>query len=452
MILIYRRFRREHHRVLGTSLSTMLSFLFGAITTKIIATVSGPQGVAIYNQVRQLIQTSALVATSNGHNAAVQLIASSAPKSKRSVIFSLAVVYTTGAVTIAAGALLFGSQLVRFSLGSDGVAISVNAMVISVALIATVFGLYLTAVMTAIGRTHALALMRIISAMFISIFAYHAADRSSVQSYINLLLVGALATVLLGIWLLREEILRVFLGLLNGLSGKLYSAVIIKRFFPFALASLVTGISGGIMNMYLRLEYAKSYGIEAAGIFSAAWTFSSVYLMVPLSALSVHYLPLLVKFNGDIALGSLVRRVFRAVVIVGTILIIGAILCRNQIVSIFYSQDFAAAGDILRWLQLGDLFKIVSWVFGMLIISRGDSRIFLASELAQYATLSGLVAFFIAYSTEIAGVAYLAVNVVYLIFVISYGTRVCSVRLYKAEWLMLMASVLLIGLVSLMRW
>jgi PST family polysaccharide transporter len=60
------------------------------------------------------------------------------------------------------------------------------------------------------------------------------------------------------------------------------------------------------------------------------------------------------------------------------------------VIRIFYSGQFEPAVEILRWICLGMMLRVVSWPMGYILLAQGARRAFFWSELAANAAQVGL--------------------------------------------------------------
>ena len=60
-----------------------------------------------------------------------------------------------------------------------------------------------------------------------------------------------------------------------------------------------------------------------------------------------------------------------------------------MVITLFYSADFDAAADVLRWICFGAMLQVISWPMGFIIVAKGAQRIFFLAELAWAAVNIG---------------------------------------------------------------
>jgi len=134
-------------------------------------------------------------------------------------------------------------------------------------------------------------------------------------------------------------------------------------------------------QLLVRLIIVRTLGIEANGIFQAAITVTNIYLGLVLSSMAADYYPRLTGAASDQKLSNqLINEQTEVALLLGGPLILGMLAFAPLIIPLFYSAKFTGAIDILRWQLVGDIFKIVSWPLGFLVLARGMKRWFLLTE------------------------------------------------------------------------
>lgn len=120
-----------------------------------------------------------------------------------------------------------------------------------------------------------------------------------------------------------------------------------------------------------RSIISRELGIESVGIFLAAWSISVVYIEIFLSSLSVDFYPRLVghKDSSNRIIEAVNEQIhFSLLVIFPALLFLYTF--SDSIISLMYSDAFVGAALVLKWQLLGDLFKVMVWIFGYVFIVR----------------------------------------------------------------------------------
>lgn len=167
----------------------------------------------------------------------------------------------------------------------------------------------------------------------------------------------------------------------------------------------------------IRLFILRDLGLEAAGLYQAAWSLGGVYVGIILGSIGADFYPRVVAVaNDDAACNRLVNEQTLAGVLMAAPGVIATLTLAPLVLSLLYTPEFQQAVDLLRWLCLGMALRVLSWPMGYLVIAKGARRLFFWSELVWYIAyvaltylclhafgLSGAgIAFFIAYVLHVA--------------------------------------------------
>src|ERR1035441_6481849 len=60
--------------------------------------------------------------------------------------------------------------------------------------------------------------------------------------------------------------------------------------------------------------------------------------------------------------------------------VLATVLLAPWVLRIFYSKDFVAAAGIIRWQVIGVFLRVVCWPIGAVLIAKGKSKLFMATE------------------------------------------------------------------------
>jgi len=435
-----------------TSTAFLITMTLGAVTAKIIAVLAGPAGITVFFQLRQTGQILTMFGTLNGQNSVIRGVAARDGLSKQKYILTTGVLFALGiAVTVVVFVPLvpFAAKLL-FPSGETALLNTVYYIAPLAFLGAMTF--YYQAVLNGLRRLRALALSRVFGSLTSVLLVYPCSLLVHPVGYIFIVAGGFIASSITSAFLLRSSGWR-FAGFLPPISFQAgWEKKSVLDFLPFAAVTLVTGVSGAATVMIIRTLYIREGGLELGGIFDAAWTTSMMYVMLLLSSFSTQFLPVLSGAKSDNEIGEITASAFKIAVIWGTVLVCTAIALKGTLIRTMYSNEFLPATELLRWTMIGDYFKITSWVFGMILIAKANSRVFVLSEVTQQIVLVGTVHLFLQYSREAAGVAYLFVNMAYLAFVWLYTSFTYKVKIGKSTLQTWAFGLLMVAVLSFLTW
>jgi enterobacterial common antigen flippase len=175
---------------------------------------------------------------------------------------------------------------------------------------------------------------------------------------------------------------------LSALQLKGEIVTLLKLGFTFMATSfMISGATYGIRVLVLR-----DLGLEASGLYQAAWTLSGLYVGFILDAMGADLYPRLAAvFDDNIACNRLVNEQAQVSLLMAVCGVIPTLTFSPVVIGIFYSPEFYGAVEILRWLCLGMMLRILSWPLGFVLLAKGAQKAFFWSELVWtvvYLTLS----------------------------------------------------------------
>lgn len=408
--------------VLQTGGASLLAFGFAVVATKVFAVVLGPAGIGFISLVRQTYQAALMLGTLNGQTAMAQGIASRDETSQARYLSTVFWILLLGGGAVALTFLLFPSRISLFMMGREDQG---NVQVIrwlSLAVLAGVASTYLSGVLTghrAVGR---LTLLQIVGAAVASALAYPVA----------LLLRGG-HPVALALQIVFPALATSALGLIFVVRGGWiqkpfrrpdlhFDAEAAVGFLRLAASMLFLGIVATAVPLALRTIVVRRFGLPGGGLFDVAWTISMNYVLLAMASFSTYYVPSLSRLKESYGRQELIRRVLRLSVMLMVPLVVTTTVLKPAVVRVLYSSAFLPALDIMRWMLIGDYFKVTDWVFALTMIAYADVKTLIWTELVWGGLHVGGAAFAALYLNTLQGVGanFVFVHATYLVFILSY--------------------------------
>lgn len=193
------------------------------------------------------------------------------------------------------------------------------------------------------------------------------------------------------------------------------------------LASILTTLSFFLVRTFLT----KNTGLEAVGLFQAAWTITNVYLMLILKSMGSDFYPRLCTIiNDNTKTRLLINEQTYIVLVIAVPMIVLLLLCSKIVLSLLYSPEFEGASTILDWQILGTFFKVLSWPLGFILLAKGKGLIYFLSEaLFLMVYLGAIHCLYPVCGFESVGISYLIAYFLYLPVVFLLGCK-----LSKFQW------------------
>jgi antigen flippase len=225
-------------------------------------------------------------------------------------------------------------------------------------------------------------------------------ERGIAPSIVAAALAGLAATW----WYSRRPKVEPVAMSLPQLSGEV--AALLKLGVAFMASGLLVVASAYVV----RLILVDRLGLQAAGLYHAAWTIAGLYIGVLLQSMAADFYPRLV---GVADRHAECNRLVNEQALVGMLLatpgVLATLVFADLAIVVLYSGDFAAAAPLLRWTCLGMALRTLTWPLGFIIVAKGRRALFLGSEMAWTVVSIALAwAFIAAYGLEGAGMAFFA--------------------------------------------
>lgn len=411
-----------------SGVGTLVTLLSSALAIKIIALFSGPAGVGLFSLLRQTQQTASIVGAMGGQAAIVQGLSGKEGAERalftgnilRVIIVSTAVI--CGFILVAAPWL---APLILVDLPH-------GVMVFRLLAIPTLLGsavLFFCGVINSHRTVGILSLVQIASGLSLAVFAYKVSIEPSGVGFLFLLSVSGLSGLLVASYFIKK----------NNLIGELplgwwkVSAVVSGGgFVKLGTATLLTGLMSMGAVLIVRTMVSRYHGYASAGIFDAAWTLSMTYVMLILTSFSAYYLPTLGTFKAKHKERNiLIEQYFRFATFSSIPLIAVVMLIKPWVIELLYSKEFIPAVHIMRWMLLGDFFKIASWVLAMPMLAYADIRPYVLSEffwnigfvLLTYISLN------MGGGIENIGIVFMILYIVYFLYAFFYCVKKFKIKI-----------------------
>jgi O-antigen/teichoic acid export membrane protein len=194
-----------------------------------------------------------------------------------------------------------------------------------------------------------------------------------------------------------------------------------KPMIQLGVSTMASGLLLLLSVWLVRIEVQQDFGVEGVGQFQAGWGVTTIYLQLVFQAMSKDYYPRLSMLaDKPMEMRNLVNEQVHLSLLIGTPLLLGAIIFAPFITSILYSSEFTSAISQIQWLALGTLFKVMSWPLGFVLLALKKSFAYLITELVWALGFWLFSVYYIEqWGLDGVGIAYALNYMVYLTLVLS---------------------------------
>lgn len=158
----------------------------------------------------------------------------------------------------------------------------------------------------------------------------------------------------------------------------------IAEYIFMAIVSAVSLPLGMILIRGFLIEYT---GWKNAGEWQAVWKISEAYLSVITMGLSVYYLPRLSSLYDHNSLVREVKSVASIVLPIVSLMAVAVYILRDFSISLLYTEQFREARELFKIQLIGDVIKVISWVYAYPMIAKKSTKLFVFTEIVFTITL-----------------------------------------------------------------
>ncbi len=406
--------------------SSAMNIAIGIVRTKAMAMLLGPAGFGLMGALTTIADLAHSVAGMGINKSGVRQIAESVGQGNASAIARTVIVLRRTAIVLgllgAALLILFAQQVAELTFGSVELAGAVALL--SLVVLFRLFADGQGAMLQGMRRIGDLAKVSIVGTFFGSIASIALVYMLREQGLALALVALAAASAIASWWYAR----RIELG---------STSLTIKQVIGDATGLLRLGLAfmaSGLLMMgtayIVRIILINHDGLRSAGLYQAAWTLGGMYVGIVLQAMGADFYPRLVAAaRDDTATNRLVNEQALVSLLLAGVGVLTTLVFAPTIISLFYSAEFAAASETLRWICLGMTLRVISWPMGFIIVARNAQRLFIATESA-WALLSVALAWLLVpvWGVRGAGIAFFASYVLHALMIYPIVSRLSGFR------------------------
>ena len=410
-----------------TGLAQVAQILIKIVNTKVIAILLGPSGVGIIGLFQSTTSLIGMISGLGLGSSAVRDIAQAVKqedgeKISHTLITLRRLVWITGLLG-ALFCLFAGPWLSRISFNSEIYATEFRIMGVVVFLFQITAGQM--ALLQGLRRLKEMAMASVLGGLAGIIFAVPLYWYFGIKGIVPALVILAIVPVGVAWWLAR--------GI--HFTHHPISMGQLKQFaIPMIRLGISTMLSGLVflLSMWLiRILVQRKFGTVGVGQFQAGWGVTTIYLQMIFQAMGRDYYPRLSALSGDKkGMVKLLNEQINLALLLGTPLLINAIVAAPLIIQLLYSSGFENAISQLRWLSLGTMFKLISWPLGFVLLAmRKSGTYFFVETFASVALLAFSFLFINYFGINGIGMAYTGMYILYALLVYFLSKSLISVRL-----------------------
>lgn len=142
-----------------------------------------------------------------------------------------------------------------------------------------------------------------------------------------------------------------------------------------------TMLLGNGVAYFTATLVSQKIGLQAVGLYSAAFNLSGIFVNIVLNAMGADYYPRLTGVVDDkVALNRMVNEQSEIGLLLAVPGLLATMVLAPWIINLFYTAEFLPATELLQWYVLGCLGRVIAWPLGYVLPAMGKSRWYLITE------------------------------------------------------------------------
>lgn len=153
------------------------------------------------------------------------------------------------------------------------------------------------------------------------------------------------------------------------------------------------GLLGSAVNYIIITLITQQQGVQAVGLYSAAFGLSGMFVNFVLGAMGADYYPRLTGVAPDkVAMNRMVNEQTEIGLLLAVPGLLATMTLAPWILQLLYTREFLGALELLQWFILGCMGRIISWPLGFVMLALGKGRWFLLTETSFNVLYIALIA------------------------------------------------------------
>lgn len=354
-----------------------ITLVIGMVRTKVVAVLLGPSGVGLVGLFQSATAMLGTVAGLGIAQSAVRQVAEAqGTHDQQTIARTVTVLRRVCWVTGLMGWLLTTAVAYPLSLWTfrdKGRAWAVA--ILGATLLIGSISSGQSALLQGLRRVADLARLQILSAIASTIVSVALYAWLGEQGIIPVLVITALVNLGFSWWVARAvPIMPVGLCLAA-------TALEARRFVSLGLAFMWSGLLTTGVALLTQSLIARRLGIDANGIYQAAWAISGVFAGFILTAMGTDFYPrLTAAATNREQMNRLVNEQTEVGILLALPGLVATLIFSPLIIRLLYTSKFVPAAQILPWFVLGVCGRVISWPLAYIFLAQGKSRTYAATE------------------------------------------------------------------------
>lgn len=359
--------------------STLINVAVGIVRTKAMAVLLGPAGYGLLGAYALISDLARTIAQLGINSSGVREIADASASGNVARIARTACVLKRAAVVCGSlGSLLLlllSGPVSELSFGTmqHGADVALLSLTVFLGVLSAAQG----AMLQGLRRIADIARVGVFGALLGTVASVTLVYLLGQDGIVPALIAVAASSLLVLWWYCRK--LAIEPAVLTAKQTVAESGTLLKLGLAFMASTLLTMGAAYVVRVFIL----RTLGLDAAGLYTAAWTLGGLYVGFVLQSLGTDFYPRLVGVaSDDVQCNRLVNEQAHVSLLLALPGVLATLTFAPLVVSLFYSSAFAGAVEILRWICLGMALRVLTWPLGYIVVAKNRQTLFFAMDLA----------------------------------------------------------------------
>ncbi|OIQ30754.1 MAG: hypothetical protein BM564_00655 [Bacteroidetes bacterium MedPE-SWsnd-G2] len=358
-----------------SGIGTGISLLAKLITNKVIAVYLGTNGMFLLGQLKDFLNIGTLFSTAGSNHGVVKYVAEYQDKPQKLIPFlSTALkVHLYSSVVVFLITFLFKTQISQLLFQDSQYANAIAAVGLSFISIA-LFS-YVMSVLNGFRNIKLYVTINIISAILSAIITIYLVINYNIDGAFYAIAISQVLSFIISFTALYFD---------HRLNLKFlkfdFSQFHLKNLSKFSLMAVVGPVCIILSTLFVRGHLERQLGETYAGSWEGMWRISGMYILFLTTTFQFYIIPTFSNLDGS----DLKKEIFKVwklsfpaiIIITFTVYALKDIL-----ITFMFTEEFLLINTIILFHLLGDAVKINSWVLGNILISKANTKIFIAFQI-----------------------------------------------------------------------
>jgi enterobacterial common antigen flippase len=154
-----------------------------------------------------------------------------------------------------------------------------------------------------------------------------------------------------------------------------------KRLVSLGIAFMYGALLAALVGLAIRLLIVRHLGLDASGVYQAAWALSGLFAGFIINAMGADFYPRLTAVaNNNEQVNKLVNEQIEIGVLLALPGLLGTLIFAPLLMHIFYSDKFMPGSELLPWLAIGVFGQVISFPLGFIQRAKGRTAWIFVSQ------------------------------------------------------------------------